>query len=377
MNTSFILAVSTMVGTIVGAGIFGIPYVISQSGVVSAIFYFLLLGTIVTLFHLFYGEICLRTTEKHRIVGYAYKYLGVWGRVFASLVLVLAIGGTLLAYLILAGEFLKIVFFPLISLPATAFSFLFLAVCTFFISQGRQLITKIELFLTLGLVGAVVFVLASAFPHFQSSNFSLFDLKNVFLPYGVILFTLIGFEAIPEIATFLRDSPKKVRLDKVILIATSLAAALSFIFAFSVVGISGSNTSIDAFSGLIPFVGGHVITIGALFGVFSIASSFLVLGNYLKNSLRHDFAVPTTLAIALMVLIPLVPFLIGVREFIGVIGLVGVFIGAAEGLLIIRIFQKAKTMGDRTPEYQIRVPSFIIFILASILIGGAAAELFL
>lgn len=375
MNNSFILAVSTMVGTIVGAGIFGVPYVVSRSGIIPAIFYFLLLGAMVILLHLFYGEICLRTTEKHRIVGYAYRYLGVWGRVLASLALVFAIGGTLLAYLILAGEFLKIVFSSFIVLPATVFSLIFLALCTFFISQGRQLITKVEVLLTLGLVGAVALVLIFAFPHFQSSNFPIFDLRNVFLPYGVILFTLIGFEAIPEIATFLRDTKAKVRLDKVIFIATSFAVVLSFVFAFSVVGISGSNTSIDAFGGLIPLVGGHVITIGALFGVLSIASSFLVLGNYLKNSLRHDFAVPTTLAIAFMVLLPLVPFLLGVREFIGVIGMVGVFIGMVEGLLIIRIFQKAKTMGDRTPEYQIRIPTPLLFLLGAILVGGVAAEL--
>lgn len=366
-----------MVGTIVGAGIFGIPYVVSRSGAAPAVFYFLLLGAIVILLHLFYGEICLRTTEKHRIVGYAYKYLGVWGRVLASLALVFAIGGTLLAYLILAGEFLAIVFAPFITLSAGVFSLLFLALCTFFISQGRQLITKIEVFLTLGLVGAVTIVLVFALPHFQSSNFPILDLKNVFLPYGVILFTLIGFEAIPEIATFLRDAKTGARLDKVILVATSFAATLSFIFAFSVVGISGPNTSIDAFSGLIPFVGGNIITLGALFGVFSIASSFLVLGNYLKNSLRHDFTVPTTLAIALTVLIPLIPFLIGVREFIGVIGLVGVFIGAVEGLLIIRIFQKAKTMGDRKPEYEIRIPSLFLFLLAAILTAGAVVELLL
>jgi tyrosine-specific transport protein len=372
---SFILAVSTMVGTIVGAGIFGIPYVIARSGAVPGVFYFVVLGGIVTLLHLFYGEICLRTTEKHRIVGYAYKYLGVWGRVLASLALVFIIGGTLLAYLILAGEFLKIVSAPFLSLSPSVFSLLFLIVCAFFISQGRQLITKVELFLTLALVGVVALVLAIALPQFQVSNLSFFDLKNVFLPYGVILFTLIGFEAIPEVATFLRDKKSTVRLDTVILAATSFAAALSFIFAFSVVGISGAATSSDAFSGLVPFVGSGIITLGAFFGVLSIASSFLVLGNYLKNSLRHDFGVPTGLAIVLTALIPLIPFLLGIREFIGVIGIVGVFVGMVEGLLMIRIFHRAKTMGDRVPEYQIRVPTMLLFLLGAILVGGAVAEL--
>ena len=36
---------------------------------------------------------------------------------------------------------------------------------------------------------------------------------------------------------------------------------------------------------------------------------------------------------------------------------------------------KAKTMGDRVPEYQIRIPAVLLFLLGAILVGGAAAEL--
>mgnify|MGYP001597935632 CR=1 FL=1 len=75
--------------------------------------------------------------------------------------------------------------------------------------------------------------------------------------------------------------------------------------------------------------------------------------------------------------VPLTLFLLGFREFISVIGIVGGVTGAVEGLLVILMFHKAKTMGDRTPEYEIHVPSFLIFLIASILVGGAVAELLL
>ena len=76
-------------------------------------------------------------------------------------------------------------------------------------------------------------------------------------------------------------------------------------------------------------------------------------------------------------LAPLLLFLAGFQDFITVIGLVGVFIGVVEGILIVLIFKKAKQKGDREPEYTIRIPRIILFILATILIAGAVAEVVL
>lgn len=368
---------STMVGTIVGAGIFAIPYIISQSGVIPGLFYFLVLGTIVVLLHLMYGEICLRTSEKHRIVGYAHKYLGIWGRILTSFSLLLVLGGTLLAYLVLAGKFLGIVFAPFFSAPDIVFSFSFLLVCGFFIAQGRQVITKAELFFNAGLILVVGLIVALAVLHADLGNFQLISLDKMFLPYGVIFFTLIGWEAIPEIATFLKDTKSKVKLQRVIITATVLAAGLSFLFAFSVLGVSGKATTQDAFSGLIPLLGQRIGMLGALFGILAIASSFLVLGNYLKNSLRHDFNVPTGPAIFIALLLPLIPFLLGVRGFTGIMTVLGSLMGVLEGLMIIKIFESAKTKGDRIPEYSLRISPVMVKAMVGVLIGGGITAIFL
>lgn len=374
---TFVLSVSTMVGTIIGAGIFGIPYVISKSGVIPGVFFFILLGGVVTLLHLLYGEICLRTSEKHRIVGYAKIYLGGWGKAIASLSLIVVLGGTLLAYLILAGEFLSIIFSSVLPVSSTVFSLFFLMVCGACIAKGRQLITKAELLLNLGLIGAVAVILFLSFFRIHATNFQFLNVDSAFLPYGVILFTLIGWEAIPEIASFLKDTQSRVRLEKVIITATGIATILSFVFAFAVLGVSGSATSSNAFSGFIPILGERIAAVVVMFGVFAITSSFLVLGNYLKNSLRHDFGIPTFPSVFMTLALPLIPFLLGVREFIGVIGTIGVLIGVLEGLMIIRIFQKAKIKGDRVPEYSLNIPSFVLSIVMYVLItGGVAALLF-
>lgn len=377
---SFTLALSTLVGTVVGAGIFGIPFAMVQSGIVPGLFYLFLLGAIICLLHLFFGEVCLRTSGKHRLVGYAAIYLGKRGKVVATLTLLFVLIGTLLAYLILVGEFSEIVFGSFIPFSSTIFTVVFSSCAFFLVLSGRQLITKIEFFTNILFIAAIAALVVLALPHMKSFEVPLFDVSNIsnlFLPFGVLLFAFAGFEAVPEVMSFLRDRNARTKLDNIIIWSSVVTGIFFLLFALVVIGVSGLATSPDAFSGLVPFLGQNIIAFGALIGIVIIADSFLVIGNYLKNSLRHDFQFPYVPAALVALGVPLALFLLGFREFISVVGVVGGVMGAAEGILVILMFRKAKTMGDRTPEYQIHVPSFLIFILASILIGGAAAELFL
>lgn len=377
---NFILALSTLVGTIIGAGIFGIPFAMLQSGIVPGLFYLFLLGGIICLLHLFFGEVCLRTSGKHGLVGYAKIYLGERGRVIATLTLLFVLVGTLLAYLILAGEFFEIVLGSFVPFSSTIFTILF-SICAFFlVLSGRQLITRIEFFTNILFVGAIGTLIMLALPHVQSFEVPLFaisHLSNLFLPFGVLLFAFAGFEAIPEVMNFLRDRNAHTKLGTVIIWSSVITGVFFLLFALIVLWVSGLATSPDAFSGLVPFLGQNIVALGALIGIIIIADSFLVIGNYLKNSLRHDFRFSYVPAALVAIGVPLVLFLSGFRQFISVVGLVGGVMGAVEGILVILMFRKAKTMGDRTPEYEIRIPFLLLFLLAIILIGGAVAGLLL
>lgn len=376
--TSFTLALSTLVGTIVGAGIFGIPFAILKSGLVPGLFYLFLLGGIICLLHLFFGEVCLRTSGKHRLVGYAAIYLGKRGKAVATLTLLFVLIGTLLAYLILVGEFSEIVFGAFIPFSSTIFTVLFSIGALFLVLSGRQLITKIEFFTNILFIAAIAALIVFALPHVKSIEVPLFafsNFSNLFLPFGVLLFAFAGFEAVPEVMSFLRDRNARTKLDNVIIWSSVIVGAFFLVFSLIVIGVSGLATTPDAFSGLVPFLGQGIIAFGALIGIVIIADSFLVIGNYLKNSLRHDFNFPYAPAALVAMGVPLALFLLGFREFISVVGVVGGVMGAVEGILVILMFRKAKAMGDRIPEYQIRIPAILLFILGVILVGGAAAEL--
>ncbi|MBI3421057.1 MAG: hypothetical protein HY006_03255, partial [Candidatus Sungbacteria bacterium] len=76
MRKDFLFAVSTLVGAIVGLGMFGIPYTLMKAGFWIGIAYILGLGLLTLILHLIYGEIVERTSGKHRLTGYTEKYLG-------------------------------------------------------------------------------------------------------------------------------------------------------------------------------------------------------------------------------------------------------------------------------------------------------------
>ena len=104
---TFIYALAVYVGTIMGVGLFALPYVGSKSGFIVIFFYLLQIGCIAATINIFYGEIASKTKGMHRLPGYAEMYLGAKAKPVAFVVKTFAIFGSLLAYLIIGGQFLS------------------------------------------------------------------------------------------------------------------------------------------------------------------------------------------------------------------------------------------------------------------------------
>lgn len=73
---SIIFAISVLSGTIIGVGLFSLPYLILQVGWFSILLYFVILGSIVTLMHVLFGELILKTPDNIRFPGIANYYWG-------------------------------------------------------------------------------------------------------------------------------------------------------------------------------------------------------------------------------------------------------------------------------------------------------------
>jgi len=375
-SKNFLLALSVLIGTTIGAGIFGIPYVIFKSGLIPGLFYFIVLGGAVLLIHLFFGEIVLRTKEKYRLPGFALKYLGRPAEVLITISVIVGVAGSLLAYLILAGDFLKILFPSLLNLSSFHFVLISWLILSYLVFQGIKIIAPAEIF-TNSLFFFIAFIIFFfSLPKFNFSNLPVLNFPDIFLPFGIILFSLVGWSAIPEIGEILKNSDEKKFFKKVIILSMAISAVFYILFGILVAGVSGRNTSADALSGLIPFLGSKIVFFGVLAGLITIADSFLILALYLRNTLVRDLKFPKIPAFLIACGSPLILFLLGFRNFINTIGFVGTIIGAVEGIIIILIFKNAKKLGDREPEYSLKIPSMLLYFLMAIFILGAVFQFF-
>ncbi len=369
-------AVSIIIGTIVGVGIFGLPYAISRMGFLAGIPLFILLSGTVLYLHYLYGEIVLRTKRKQRLVGYAKKYLGNKGKSIATLSALFGLLGSQLAYLIVGGKFLQFLSGSLFSENLIIYIIIFLVVGSLIILKDSTAIASFEFLMSVFLVLVILLIFFSALPHIQLNNFSKINLSNTFLTYGVILFSLSGVIAIPETIEYLKKKNSK-HYKKIIGIGTLLPHFLYILFIVAVMGIAGNNISESAIMGLQDFLGKNIIIVGSLFGLVAVITSFVTIGVTLMKIVWYDYRVPKMFSWLIITIAPLILFIAGFRNFINVIGVVGAIMGGVNGILIILIYQQAKKKGDnKNPAYSIKFPKIIKWSMIIVFVLGILYEFF-
>jgi len=372
---TYIYPISTLVGTIIGVGFFSLPYITLKVGFWVILGYFLVLGALVILVHLFFGELALKTPDFKRLPGFAKIYLGSWGKRIALISTILGIFGAILAYLIVGGEFLTELLSPIFGGNSLIYTIFYFVVGTALIFFGIKAIAKVEFWGLIGffLILILIFFRAKGLINIDNlflvnSHWSLVK-SHLFLPYGVILFSLWGATLIPEVEEMLAPTPnfgvgvkeKKKALRWIIPISILIPIFVYLFFIYLILGITGPQTTESALSGLRNFLGDRTVSLALFFGVLTTFTSFIVLGLTLKKVFWYDLKIGKNIAFAITCLIPLFLFLIGIKNFIPVISFVGGVMLGIDGILILLMYQKIK------PERKLLISPLILIFLFGII----------
>ena len=355
-------------GTIVGAGIFGLPYMVQRAGFLPGLFWMIVLAGAVTLTHLLYGEIVMATPGEHRLVGYVKLYLGPWAHRVETVASVISLFGSNLAYLILGGLFISSIFralgMPLAEAQGSAILFLFGLAAAWF---GTKFLSGVDFWLTLVEFGSFALLSVIAFTGFRAEHLATIHLDEAFLPYGIVLFAYGGLTAISEVRAIVGGNPGAVR--KSIVVGTLMAAALTIAFVTAVVGALGPATTQEAVGGLNARFGGSLPLIGAVAGFFSILTSYIVFSEYLKSQFQKDFRWPKAVAVAAATVVPLLLFLLGVRSFGDVLEFIGALLIGLEGIFVAWMYLRVRA---KYPEKVLRVPHWLVHVLMGVYAAGMA-----
>jgi len=373
MISNFWYAVSTLAGTIVGVGVFGLPYVAWRAGFFTEAVYLAVLFFVFVSLHLMFGEIILRTGARHRLVGYVGLYLGERARKFVTLTTTLGTLGGMLVYILVGGRFLNVLFDGFLAVPAYSY-LVFWAAGSCLIIFGLKVIKRSELVMLFFMVAAIAVLMIGGAKKISLDNFFTFDSSRIFLPYGITLFALAGIAAVPAVRDILEGSEKKIK--KALILGTALPALFYVLFVALVLGVSGEAVSEDAISGLKSVLGNFVVFTGALFGVFAVATSYITFGLYLKDMLVYDLSINKILALLFIISAPIALVFLHSDSFIVVLGFIGAIFGGLESIFLIYTYKKAKQKGDRTPEYAYNIPAPLLNILIAVFIFGIFYALF-
>ncbi len=370
MVSKKLIAISTLTGTVIGAGFLGIPYVIAKSGLLIGIIHMTIICLMMMFVNLALGEIVLSSKKIHHLPGYVSKYLGKRTKIIVFLASIIGFYSALLAYIIGQGQSISFIFFSNTNY-AFVISIIFWFIMALFTFRGIREFKKIE---PLAVIGIFIITLIIGIININKINISNLTYTNpsfLFLPFGVILFAFLGVSAIPEIRRVFQKDAKLMK--KSIIIGSLIPLIVYLIFITVIIGLHGSQIEQVATISL-----GKIIT---LLGILTMFTAFLAISLALQDTYRFDFNMSFKKSWFLGIIIPLLLFipisLFNLAGFVKILSIGGAISGGLLGISILLAhehLQAIKKPTERKPEYKINIPLMIKILFIVLFVVGILYE---
>ncbi len=339
---SFILPTSLLAGTIVGAGIFSLPYIFNMSGVGLGIIFLILFAFIYCIIHLMYADLIIKNGSKHRFAGLAKIYFGNFGYWMSILMTIVEMFFVLTIYLVLSSSFVSLAF-PSISKIYQAIIFWWIGSVIIF--SGIKKVSLFEFLSIVGIIGAIALVVFWGGASFFNKSFSFVSSTPILwlMPFGAILFSLNGRPAVPSVINYFENNAMNpIESKKSIIWGTAIPAFIYLAFILGVLGISKTVTP-DSVSGIVSSISSQFsIFILAALGILALISSYFSIGLDIFKSLELDLKFPKKLAIFFAIFMPMFIYFLNIGGFIKLIEIAGGFFIGFEGIFIVAMWSKMR-----------------------------------
>jgi len=363
-------AFATIIGTVVGLGIFAIPYAARNVGIVPTVALIIAVALVMMLLNILFAEIIIFDKREECIIAYAGRYLGKWAEKIETCSIFFGYTGSLLAYTLAVSVFVQAVipgeisyFWPIV----LAFS----AVSCIVLLNGVKNLGRLEFLLSGIMCAAFLLVFGTSFAHWGEvpENWS-----NVILPYGVVWFALTGESSIPIAIKLLGKEKKKIL--KIIPLSYFFIILITILFFIGALKTGGAGIGPDPFIAMGERMGDWLKYAGSAIGLLAVVTSHWVLSTYLNKILTSDVKIKPLTSWFLVVFTPLVMILLGASNFVSVIGLVGVLAGTLDALIILAIYKKIFSRENTKPRVlPFKMPGAVTWVISLLLIGAALSSM--
>jgi amino acid permease len=365
-----------LVGTVVGVGFFGLPYVFAQASYGLALLELAFLVLVQTFFLWAYADLSLAKKGHARFLRIVGDAFGPAGKFLAVVSFFGVLWGAMTAYILTGGEFLSYIGKAWISdVQPHALSVVLGGVLFLALFGGGFVVKRVQRYL-IPLFFIVVAILAVfGFSSVSFVNLAQFSFDAWVLPLGVIIFSLGAISAVPEMRDVLKGNGRQLHL--AIFWGLLLVAGAYALFTATVVGIAGTGTppqAIAAFAGVAPWM----VLLGSVLGASVVTTAYVNVGNALVHTLLYDFRVRLLPALFLTGGVPFFLVAMGVDDVIGVLQYSGGVLGALLGILVLIAYEKARRSGQFVARTRAISPAIIFglfavfFVMLVMTLRGAA-----
>src|SRR3989344_1442929 len=375
-----VLPISILSGTIIGAGMFSLPFIFSASGWLVGVVYLIAFVAVFSFLHLMYADIIIGNGGQPKLAEYVARALGGWAfwpmatTTVAGMFLILTI------YLVLSTSFANLLAPEQISAPrnlGTILIFWLLGSAALFL--GVKKLAFSEFLVNIAVAAIVIVIFSAGLKELSSGNETAVGLLDsalprsfgpyaLFLPFGPVLFSLAGRSAVPSVVKYARklSLPRDI-LKKNIIWGTAVPAFIYLLFVFGVTFLS-KNITTDAVSGIV--YAPKVITYGlGILGLAVMWSTYIMVGASLKDILIYDLRVPPFASGAIVVFAPLALYLAGLQNFLALVSIAGGIFVAIEGLALIFTWQKLRKTNGAPSLFEKSRPNIVSALIAIFIIG--------
>lgn len=354
---NILVPASILAGTIIGAGVFSLPFVFKEVGLATGFFYLAFFCLVYIFVYFLYADIAVRTAGEHRFIGYAEIYFGrfgFWASIFIALFQLFIV---LVIYLILAPSFFKLIF----SGPETFYLTVFWLICSIVIMMDIKRAAIFESLIVSGVVIIIATIFFLGFGGFINSEISWGGIDiSKFLAVGPILFALAGFLIVPEVISYFREANIPISFARKSLIVGAVVPAIAYgAFVLGILGLSKS-VSVDAISGLIGNVPLFYLILLGILGSLSLMGSYILVGIIIRKMLNLDLHFSKWLSMAMTIALPILFYFMGFRDFIGSISFVGGIFLPVEIIFIIFMWLQVQKKSEIPPILTGKYTKFLI-----------------
>jgi tyrosine-specific transport protein len=369
MRKDFWFATSILAGTIVGAGIFSLPYIFSRLGLLTGLFYLIAFTFIYYLVHIMYGEVLRTEGGNHQFFYLARKYFNRPLADFSSFVILGELVFVMLVYLVLAPTFAEIVFGS-DGLIIYVLGFWFFG--SLFIFVRLSILELADLFGILSILMIISLVIFLGGGELVTPAFQKLDTALFFLPFGPLLFSLSGRPAMHKVVEIQRQAAARgenFSLAKVSFWGTMIPGLIYFLFVLSVLRLNPavSPESLNSLGFLSPPL---LILLGIL-GLITLWTSYFMIGINVKDILRLDLKRSFWFSALFVVFVPLLLYFSGFRDFLAVITFTGSVFLAFEGIFVIMLWRRV------FPTHRLRFYSPLLYLVFLAALGYEFFSFFL